>query len=241
MKVFLTSSPVTENRTALNPANGFRERFLSAAKDCRHGLFVASSPDEVDFTESYAAEMKELLEKEGLVFDSFEILDSRSCGKLAKLMKKADFVLLAGGHVPTQNAFFNRMPLKMLLKNFKGVILGTSAGSMNAAEEVYAQPEEPGEAIDPGYKKFLKGLGLTKVKILPHYNSVKDDVLDGKKLFEEITYPDSMGKTFFVFVDGTYILKDEDGERIYGECWTIHNGTMTKIAELNDEVWVEKE
>jgi len=31
---------------------------------------------------------------------------------------------------------------------------------MNCADTVYAQPEEPGEAVDPDYQRFIPGLGL---------------------------------------------------------------------------------
>lgn len=30
---------------------------------------------------------------------------------------------------------------------------------MNCADTVYAQPEEPGEAVDPDYQRFIPGLG----------------------------------------------------------------------------------
>ena len=45
---------------------------------------------------------------------------------------------------------------------------------MNCAEIVYAQPEMSGEAVDPNYKRFLKGLNLTKYQIIPHYESIKN-------------------------------------------------------------------
>ena len=40
------------------------------------------------------------------------------------------------------------------------MIFGISAGSMNSAEEVYAQPELEGESLDPNYVRFIPGLGL---------------------------------------------------------------------------------
>ena len=67
---------------------------------------------------------------------------------------------------------------------------GISAGSMNMAQTVYAQPEEPGEGIDPDYVRFFPGLDLTEVNVLPHYQKVKNDTVDGLRLFEDITLPD---------------------------------------------------
>lgn len=39
--------------------------------------------------------------------------------------------------------------------------------------------------------------------ILPHYQDIKDDILDGKRLFEDITYPDSYDKEFYALTDGS--------------------------------------
>lgn len=242
MKMFLTSSTnAWGGDDAILEKNAFRSRLVEACSKVKNGLFVASDPEDRDGTIFYRDSLWESFHQCGINLTTFEILDGETKGMASRLIKKADVIYLAGGHVPTQNAFFNSFPLAQLLSKFKGVLVSVSAGSMNAAEDVYSQPEEEGEAVDPNYKRFLKGLGLTKVSILPHYQRTKDEVLDGMKLFEEITYPDSFGRTFFAFPDGTYILKDEDGERICGECWTIHDGKIQKIAEDGDEVWVEKE
>ncbi len=58
-----------------------------------------------------------------------------------------DVILLGGGHVPTQNAFMERIGLKERLRKYEGLIIGWSAGSMNCAEIVYAAPKLEGEAI----------------------------------------------------------------------------------------------
>lgn len=242
MKMFLTSSTnAWDGDNLFYEKNGFRARLQEACAKARVGLFVVSDPGDPIGMSHYRDSVWESFRQSGIQLTSFDILDGETKGMASRLIKKADVIYLAGGHVPTQNAFFNSFPLAMLLSKFKGVLLSSSAGTMNAAETVYAQLEEEGESIDPSYRRFLKGLGLTKVSVLPHYLATKDDVLDGRKLYEEITYPDSFGRTFFAFPNGTYILKDEEGERIYGECWTIHDGKLEKIAEDGDEVWVEKE
>ncbi|MBR6090366.1 MAG: hypothetical protein IKP86_10560 [Anaerolineaceae bacterium] len=124
------------------------------------------------------------------------------------------------------------------MKNFDGTVLGISAGSMNAASIVYAQPEEEGEAADPNYRRFLKGLGLTNVMLLPHYQDTKDRILDGKKLFEEVTYPDSFGRQFIAICDGSYLYADGIAERICGEAYLIQNGTIRKICDEGEEYFL---
>ncbi len=193
-------------------------------------VFVCSSPDRPDLTDVFAGDMRRALEAEGYAFSSFQVLDARNGGEAAALMERADLAVFAGGHVPTQNAFFQRVHLKEAMANFHGTVIGISAGSMNAARVVYAQPEEPGEATDPKYRRFLPGLGLTDVMLLPHYQKVKDDMLDGMRLFEEITYADSMGRAFYAIPDGSYLLGENGRETLYGEAWRIADGKIEKVC-----------
>ena len=111
-------------------------------------------------------------------------------------MKAADrlccygLLILAGGHVPTQNAFSGDQTSGKI-RRYAGVVLGISAGTMNCAEIVYAQPEEPGEAVNPYYVRYMQGLGLTHVNVLPHFQNVKGARLDGLRVLEDISLPDS--------------------------------------------------
>ena len=109
---------------------------------------------------------------------------------------------------------------------------------MNAAERVYVQPEEQGESV-PEFQRFLPGLGITTVNVLPHYQQVKDYYLDGKRLFEDITFADSFGECFYVFVDGTYLLIEDGCTTLYGEALLLRDGCMTQISESGDIVILE--
>ena len=84
--------------------------------------------------------------------------DNRNAKEKSELISEAEVVILAGGHVPTQNIFFQQINLKNELKTSNKIIIDFSAGSMNCSEEVYAQPELQGESLEPNYKRFLKGL-----------------------------------------------------------------------------------
>ena len=109
---------------------------------------------------------------------------------------------------------------------------------MNSAERVYAQPEAPGESV-PEFQRYMPGLGLTNINVLPHYQQVKDAMLDGKRLFEDVTYADSWGECFFSFVDGTYILIEDGVQMIFGQCGLIKDGKREEISQLNEIVIVE--
>lgn len=232
-QLFLVSSPFTEPGKPLNKSNQFVERLLK----CEHhsALMVTSAPSNIRFSESFSYAIQHTMALSGITFENYIILDDRNKMDAQELVAASDFIILGGGHVPTQNAFFAEIGLKDCMKNFDGTVLGISAGSMNAASIVYAQPEEEGEAADPNYRRFLKGLGLTNVMLLPHYQDTKDRILDGKILFEEVTYPDSFGRQFIAICDGSYLYADETAERICGEAYLIQNGTIRKICDEGEE------
>ena len=112
--------------------------------------------------------------------------------------------------------------------------MGISAGSMNMARQVYIQPEEPGES-HPDFIRFAPGLGLTSVSILPHYQKARNYHLDGKRLYEEVTFPDSMGREFFALPDGSYFYQDEDGLLLCGKAYRIQNGIL-ELLTIDGEV-----
>ena len=185
MEIYLTSSPIVYETRALNPANGFLRSLRRSLEGAASALFVCSDPENHERTDRFAEEIWQSLASEGMTFAFRTVLDGRNETEAPALVRGADFLVLAGGHVPTQNAFFRRIGLRELLRGWDGVVMGISAGTMNAADIVYAQPEEEGEAIDPDYRRFLPGLGLTKAQILPHYDSTRHDVLDGLRVFED--------------------------------------------------------
>lgn len=241
MIVFLTSSPCVYQapRAIINPENGFLLNLVSCLPENPRCLFVASAPDDPVFTDHVAEETSLAFRLAGLDFSQVTTLDRRTQDEAAELIDDSDFIILCGGHVPTQNAFFQEIGLRQLLEGYDGVIMGISAGTMNCADRVYLQPEEPGESA-PEFERFAEGLGLTDINVLPHYQQVKDHMLDGLRLFEDVTYADSMGECFFALVDGSYLVVEEDGTTtLFGEAYCIEDGEIEQISELGDVVCLE--
>lgn len=235
MTLFLTSSPcvIGAPRAILSNANGFVDRLRRSLPPHPDTLFVCSDPDDWDRTDEFAQAFADAFREAGMELGDFCILDSRNMEDASTLVAQSQLIILSGGHVPTQNAFFQDCGLRECLAGYDGVLMGISAGSMNAAEVVYAQPEEPGESIDPYYCRFCPGLGLTDIHILPHYQQVKDTILDGRRLFEDITFGDSFGHTFYAFPDGTYLYGDDTTYGIFGKCYRIRDGVMEQVCRDN--------
>ncbi|MBR4334670.1 MAG: Type 1 glutamine amidotransferase-like domain-containing protein [Clostridia bacterium] len=234
MFYFLTSSPFAPGTPYLNPANGFLDALSRALPKRSDALFICANPNRPAYTEHIARDMRTALEHEGYSFSDFRVLDGRNEKDAPALVADAELIVFAGGHVPTQNAFFQKINLKACMKTFDGVLIGISAGTMNCADPVYAQPEEEGEAVSPHYRRFLPGLGVTSTMLLPHYQMVKDDTVDGLKLFDEITLPDSISRTFYAIPDGSYLLGRNGRETLFGEAHRIRDGRMEQVCRENE-------
>lgn len=234
MTYFLTSSPCVEGESELNPANGFVEELQRTVPNPCRCLFVCSDPEDYERTDQFAEEFYTCLTNAGFSFTDFAVLDGRNEADAAALVGDADLLILAGGHVPTQNAFFRRIGLREILENYPGIVIGISAGTMNSADVVYAHPELEGEAISPDYQRFLPGLGLTETMVLPHYQINYDSCLDGLHLFDDIACPDSVGRQFYALVDGSYLYGHDGTEELRGEAYLIEDGEMRQISEEGD-------
>lgn len=235
MTLFLTSDPVDRPGTIprqvscpLKTENGFADRLRRSLPDPVRILFVEAAPDDFERNDSYMEYMREAFSLSGFQVAAIDVCDHR---KTDHDPGDYDLVILGGGHVPTQNAFFREIALKERLKGYRGVVMGISAGTMNCAETVYAQPELPGEAVDPAYSRFIPGLGLTRINVLPHWQMVRNEVLDGLRLSEDITLPDSTGRRFYCLVDGSYILVENDVSTLYGLGYLAENGVITEICK----------
>ena len=238
MTVFLTSSPTGPlDRSRIvegfDTKNKLVENLKERWPECARCLLISAAPAEVAFADGMRAHMVQAMGISGLPVGDCDIWDDRTADFSLEVLQSYDVVFLGGGHVPTQNAFFQRIGLRDKMAQFEGLVIGISAGTMNSADVVYAQPELEGESVDPEYKRFIPGLGLTKINVLPHYQMIKDAVLDGQRVFEDISYADSMGREFYALVDGTYILCENGVETIWGEAYRIADGVLEQICEEN--------
>ena len=221
----IPSSLITDN----NLVNNLKTRWPEQAKV----MFIAANPNNIEKSESYRNAFLYAFPFHGMTIQTYAVCDCRNEDIIAQL-SDYDVIILSGGHVPTQNIFFQHIGLKEKLDGYNGIIIGISAGTMNCAEIVYAHPELDGEAIDLKYQRFIPGLGLTKRMILPHYQMIKDDVLDDLRVFEDIAYPDSYGHEFYALNDGSYIISENGIEALYGEAYRIRDGQISMICKNNE-------
>ncbi len=254
MKYILTSSPLYDERNEVIPDNGFIGFLkLMLPKDI-HALYVCSEPDMHEITEFYWMRLLESFLAAGINITGYDILDHQTDASAGELIARADWIILAGGHVPTQNRYFHEIGLKEKLQDYEGLVMGISAGSMNMADTVYAEPEYEVELGDLTYKRWIEGLGITTANILPHYNLNADQRLLGRHIYKDIArrdswnVPQSLSKAFrgfFVLPDGSFILGElkraENGtvsrtEHLFGEARIIKNGGFEPLMENGDVI-----
>lgn len=241
MKLFLTSSPIGIYRseepldyTGFNPANGMTEELRRFWKDDARCLLISAFHDDHELNDRMREDYERIVQDTGLSIACMDIGDSRNGIEIADALLTYDFVILGGGHVPTENTFFRNIGLAEKFREYQGIVMGISAGTMNCARMVYAQPEMPGEAADPSFERFIPGLGLTEYNIIPHFNAVRNDIIDGMRLIEDIAFTDSMGHTFYALTDGSYLLQTEDSAEIRGEAYMIRDGEIRQISRNGD-------
>lgn len=235
MILFLTSSPTGDLDGRYVPdgidnRNGFCDTLRTYWKENTRCLIATASPDDRARSHEFADFLFHAFEKSNLSCVCVDVLDRDTMYMSGEEIRSYDLIVMGGGHVPTQNAFFKEIGLREKLQGYEGIIIGISAGTMNCADIVYAQPEEEGEAVDPNYQRFIPGLGLTDINVLPHYQIVKDYILDGLRIFEDITYGDSYGKNFIALPDGSYIVKDGSFTRICGQAWRVYPHGLEPIG-----------
>ena len=243
MKAILTSSlggqvKIDGKRlpAKLPETNGLLKCIKDVWKKDSKVMIISGSPEYFDKNDSVLFCLKGAFSLSELGTSEVLMCDERN-KEIIERLPEIDVLILAGGHVPTQNSFMKTIGLKERLQSWDGLLIAWSAGSMNCAEMVYAGPELPGEAIDPNYQRWICGLGITKTNIFPHFEALKDEMLDGMRLIEDITYSDSMGHEIIALNNGSFIVVDNGTEVLYGEAYSIKNGEQRQIC--TDDKWIQ--
>lgn len=202
------------------------EGFITLIKKYLKGnvsiLFIASTPNDFEKVDMYSSLLFESLKLSGIIFDEYNVLDSRTIERTGEFIDKADFIFLSGGNTFLQSEFFEKIKLKELLKNYDGIIVGQSAGSINMAKNVFNSPEQ-GENSEPIY---LEGLGLTEINIEPHWKTDTSKFDEYEKYQREYILEESKKRDIYALCDGSYITIIDNEINMYGKIYKIKNGSI---------------
>lgn len=235
MKIFLTSLGFVNKRVEgeivdcdMDKQNDFVNLVRKHLTKRENFFYIPSSFDNFEYNDISLKYKVIALEKEGLLFNNIAIIDDRNLNNAKDLIKKADLIFLSGGDVILQNDNFKKIKLKENLNGSHAVIIGVSAGSMNCAERVYNYPEIEEQK---NYPKFIDGLGLTNINIIPHFNKENgNDLLEGDiDLLNEYYLPDSYKTTLYGLPNGSYIFVNDEKPEYHGDIYVISKGQINKL------------
>ena len=160
MKLFLTSEIGATIKIKGKRCTGKIDNqygFLDLLKTHLHRtarmLYISAYAEEQLRISEWFSNTIEALKNEGILFGENILINGKNAHLLDTLLADTDVVFLSGGHLPTQNQFFADIHLEALLKNYAGIIIAQSAGSMNCSDVVYTQPEEKEEFEDGNYQR----------------------------------------------------------------------------------------
>lgn len=245
MITFLTSSFVEfQERSEYEPkpivdSNCFTDNLKRFWMNGVHFLIFSSDPADYAMGDHLKKEMWDAFSLSGFDIEEMRVFDDRAIGdspeaSLREALRWADVLLLAGGHAPTQNAFLKKCKMKKILRDksvFDGIIIGISAGSINAASEAYLIPELEGESLNPNFVRFTDGLGLSNLNIVPHLEYMSTRDLDGQKIIDEIIAEDSQGKDIYLIDDGSYFIIKDGMTEFFGSGYVMRDGEIRPLVD----------
>lgn len=211
--------------------NGLVDQIKQYLKATSSILFISADSKDTEKVIQYSNLLFVALKLSVISFNEYNILYEDTKNKAKELVNKADFIFLSGGDTYIQNCFFNEINLKELLKNFDGIVIGQSAGSINMATNVFNSPEEKEES-EPIY---FEGLGLTELNIEPHFNLDSTNFNEYENYQRDYILKESEKRTIYALCDTSHILIINDEKNIYGESYIIKNGIINKICDIGNK------
>ena len=186
----------------------------------RHSIVcIASDFYSYKMTDHFWSIFYDMFCNAGLEFESSMVIDSRMTPEMAReYTKNADVVWISGGDTPTEYKYIKEYGLDDILKEYDGVVIGMSAGTLNLAQTVIC-------AICNGHYEqvIYDGLGLVDITVISHYDmkEVQQEILDLSMKYE-----------IYLMTDGSHILCNENGKRYYGDIICLNKGEIKTISNL---------
>lgn len=240
MTIILTSQMYTHtkddlgNKTpiVLEDTNQIKTNIDKYAKNKKRLVYVANNPDNFEENDIRITPVFKSFEMTwgGEFFQEKFLIDHRNSAYAKQIIKDADLVILSGGKCLCQMKFFKEIKLKKLLKNFDGLVIGISAGTMNLCNLVANFPEELNDLDEP---RWIKGLGFCDDIVIPHFDGETKSYqipCEEVDVVNDYVLPASYKKDFIGIPNGSYLLIDNLGHKnFYGAIYKISKGIVSII------------
>ncbi|WP_026507689.1 EAL domain-containing protein [Butyrivibrio sp. MC2013] len=244
MVTFLTSSFLDnrnddyEGRTPILDDNQFVPRLKKYWQKSSNLLMIAGHPELYEDSDRVLKNLIDAFKMVEIPVREGKVLDERNADDTSDLIKWADVIFVASGNGLRQNEFLNRNNIKEELKNFPGIVLTSGTGSVNAGSKAFMIPELTGEEVKEGECRFVEGLGLTDLSMIPNADALKKKVCMDKNVVYDIILPSSKDRKFVLINDGSYFVVDRTQLRFYGRGEIIENGGIRNIENyIGNRIW----
>lgn len=146
--------------------------------------------------------------------DNFNLIDGRTPKEDGlELLKNADIIYLQGGNPFIQLEYIRKNGYDEFFKEYNGIILGLSAGTMNLGKIAFYSKDE-----DYPKTLFYNALGITNLTIDPHF-----DINDKERVKENIEW--SKKHKIIGLPDYSAIIIEKDGSmKNVGIHYVFENG-----------------
>ena len=182
-------------------------------------VFIPANFENMEKINGYANIDVSWFKEIGINLNGITVLnDTMTKEEMFRSIENADIIFLMDGDTLKQNDFLMKNDLKPIIKTFKKVVIGISAGAINLSNISLCSKDE-----EDGVEKTItyEGIGRINYTIEPHFD------IDNKILLQNELYPLSEKMTI-------YGLPNNTGVRIINKNFEILYGDFYKI--LNNEV-----
>lgn len=185
-------------------------------------VFIPANFENMEKVNGYANIDVSWFKEIGINLNGITVLnDTMTKEEMFRSIENADIIFLMGGDTLKQNDFLMKNDLKPIIKTFKKVVIGISAGAINLSNISLCSKDE-----EDGVEKTItyEGIGRINYTIEPHFD------IDSKILLQNELYPLSEKMTIYGLPNNTCVrIIDSNFEILYGDFYKISNNEVEKI------------
>ncbi len=185
-------------------------------------VFIPANFENMEKVNGYANIDVSWFKEIGINLNGITVLnDTMTKEEMFRSIENADIIFLMGGDTLKQNDFLMKNDLKPIIKTFKKVVIGISAGAINLSNILLCTKDE-----EDGVEKTItyEGIGRINYTIEPHFD------IDNKILLQNELYPLSEKMTIYGLPNNTGVrIINKKFEILYGDFYKISNNEVEKI------------
>lgn len=188
----------------------------------KNTVFIPANFENMEKVNGYANIDVSWFKEIGINLNGIAVLnDTMTKEEMFSSIENADIIFLMGGDTLKQNDFLMKNDLKPIIKTFKKIVIGISAGAINLSNISLCSKDE-----EDGVEKTItyEGIGRINYTIEPHFD------IDNKILLQNELYPLSEKMTIYGLPNNTGVrIINKNFEILYGDFYKILNNEVEKI------------